>query len=64
MNYNELESKTLAELYALAKELELTGYSRLRKKELVAEIVRAQMEKSGLQYSSGVLEILPDGYGF
>jgi len=60
----ELESKTLAELYALAKELELTGYSRLRKKELIAEIVRAQMEKNGLQYSSGVLEILPDGYGF
>lgn len=64
MNYNELESKTLAELYNLAKELEMTGYSRLRKKELVSEIVRAQMEKSGVQYSSGVLEILPDGYGF
>jgi len=64
LNNNELENKTLAELYALAKELELTGYSRLRKKELVEEIVRAQMEKNGLQSSSGVLEILPDGYGF
>ncbi len=64
MNPAELESKTLAELYALAKELELTGYSRLRKKELIAEITKAQAEKSGLQYSSGVLEILPDGYGF
>ncbi|WP_027364413.1 transcription termination factor Rho [Desulfotruncus alcoholivorax] len=64
MNNAELESKTLAELYAMAKELELTGYSRLRKKELAAEIARAQLEKSGLQISSGVLEILPDGYGF
>ncbi|WP_092481926.1 transcription termination factor Rho [Desulfoscipio geothermicus] len=64
LNYNELDNKTLAELYALAKELDMTGYSRLRKKELIAEIIRAQMEKSGHQYSSGVLEILPDGYGF
>lgn len=64
MNHTELESKTLAELYALARELELTGYSRLRKKELIAEIMKAQAEKSGLQLSSGVLEILPDGYGF
>ena len=64
MNHTDLENKTLAELYAMAKELELTGYSRLRKKELVAEIIRAQAEKSGLQISSGVLEILPDGYGF
>jgi len=64
LNHTDLENKTLAELYAMAKELELTGYSRLRKKELVAEIIRAQAEKSGLQMSSGVLEILPDGYGF
>lgn len=64
MNNAELESKTLAELYAMAKDLDLTGYSRLRKKELAAEIIRAQMEKSGLQFSSGVLEILPDGFGF
>lgn len=64
MNHIDLESKTLAELYALARELELTGYSRLRKKELIAEIMKAQAEKSGLQLSSGVLEILPDGYGF
>lgn len=60
----ELESKTLAELYALAKELELTGCSRLRKKELIAEISKALSEKSGMQISGGVLEILPDGYGF
>jgi len=64
LNHTDLENKTLAELYALAKELELTGHSRLRKKELIAEIIRAQAEKSGLQISSGVLEILPDGYGF
>ena len=64
MNHPELESKTLSELYTLARELDLSGCSRLRKKELIAEIIKAQAEKSGLQFSSGVLEILPDGYGF
>ncbi|HHW42577.1 transcription termination factor Rho [Desulfofundulus thermobenzoicus] len=64
MNYSELEGKTLQELYRLARELELTGYSRLRKKELIFEIIKAQTEKNGLLYAQGVLEILPDGFGF
>lgn len=64
MNVNDLESKTMAELYQLARELELTGYSRLRKKELIFEILKAQTEKDGHLFAQGVLEILPDGYGF
>ncbi|MCS5695510.1 transcription termination factor Rho [Desulfofundulus thermocisternus] len=64
MNYSELESKTMQELYKIARELELTGYSRLRKRELIFEIIKAQAEKNGLIYAQGVLEILPDGYGF
>ncbi|WP_307398864.1 transcription termination factor Rho [Desulfofundulus luciae] len=64
MNYSELEGKTMQELYKIARELELTGYSRLRKRELIFEIIKAQTEKNGLIYAQGVLEILPDGYGF
>ncbi|WP_066634067.1 transcription termination factor Rho [Desulfolucanica intricata] len=64
MNYADLEAKTMVELYKIAREIELTGYSRLRKKELIFEIIKKKTEKSGLMYASGVLEILPDGYGF
>ncbi|HBQ29321.1 transcription termination factor Rho [Peptococcaceae bacterium SCADC1_2_3] len=64
MDYTDLENKTLQELYRIAKGLELTGYSRLRKKELTFEIKKAMTEKNGLLLAKGVLEILPDGYGF
>jgi len=48
----------------MARELNLTGYSRLRKKELVFEIMKALTNSDQLLEASGVLEILPDGYGF
>lgn len=64
MIYNDLESKTMQDLYKIAKEMELTGYSRLRKKELVFEIAKKQNEKTGLISASGVLEIINEGYGF
>ncbi|KJS17156.1 MAG: transcription termination factor Rho [Peptococcaceae bacterium BRH_c4b] len=64
MAQNDLENKTLQELYKIARELELSGYSRLRKKELIFEISKAKTEKNGMLMASGVLEILPDGYGF
>ncbi|HAA89174.1 MAG TPA: transcription termination factor Rho [Peptococcaceae bacterium] len=64
MNIAELEQKTMAELFKIAKELEISGYSRLRKKELIYEIMKAQTEKDGLLFAQGILEILPDGYGF
>ena len=64
MNIGDLESKTLAELYQIAKDLNLAGFTRLRKKELVFEILKAQTEKGGHLFVQGILEILPDGYGF
>lgn len=64
MNISDLESKNLPELYQIAKELNLPGYYRLRKKELVFEILKAKTEKGGHLFAQGVLEILPDGYGF
>ncbi len=64
MNITELEKKTITELYEIAKELGITGYTRLKKKELIFEILKVETEKGGLIFAEGVLEILPDGYGF
>lgn len=64
MNQSDLEAKTMVELYKIAKDLEIVGYSKLRKKELIFEIIKVKTEKTGLLFASGVLEILPDGYGF
>lgn len=60
----ELEAKTMRELYAMARELEIPGYYKLRKKELIFEVSKLQTQKSGVSQAGGVLEILPDGYGF
>jgi len=64
MDITELKSKKIAELNQIAKDLNLTGYSDLRKQELIFKILEAQTEKDGLSFSKGVLEVLPDGYGF
>lgn len=64
MDISELKSKKIGELYQIAKELNIPGYSELRKQELIFKILEAQTEKDGLSFSKGVLEVLPDGYGF
>lgn len=64
MDIAELKSKKIAELNQIAKELNITGYSDLRKQELIFKILEAQTEQGGLTFSKGVLEVLPDGYGF
>ena len=64
MDITELKSKKIAELNNIAKELNITGYSELRKQDLIFKILEAQTEKDGLSFSKGVLEVLPDGYGF
>ncbi len=64
MNISQLEEKTAAELQEIARELEIPGSSRLRKRELIFEILKAESNKEGLEFKDGVLEILPDGYGF
>lgn len=60
----ELEQMTLVELYKMARELEIPGYSAMRKKELIFEIMKAQTEKDGLLFAQGLLETMPEGYGF
>jgi transcription termination factor Rho len=54
----------VTELTRIAKQLEVPGATGMRKQELIFEILRARAEKSGLIFSEGVLEVLPDGFGF
>jgi len=64
VNIVELETKTLTELQDTAKELELSGYSRLKKSELIFRLLRANAERQGYMFGGGVLEIMSDGIGF
>ncbi|HXC62343.1 MAG TPA: transcription termination factor Rho [Nitrospiria bacterium] len=64
MNLAELKEKSIAELNEVAKELKIEGASNLRKQELIFAILQAQTEKNGVIYGEGVLETLPDGFGF
>ena len=60
----ELKDRNITDLAKIAKELNIPGASGMRKQELIFQILRAQTEKSGLIFSEGVLECLPDGFGF
>lgn len=64
LNLNELKSKTIQELNTIAKELNVPSISGLRKQELIFKVLEAQAQKDGLIFGAGVLEILPDGFGF
>jgi transcription termination factor Rho len=64
MDISELKSKKIVELNEIAKDLGIADYSDLRKQELIFKILEAQTAKDGLSFSRGVLEVLPDGYGF
>jgi len=64
MNLVELKNKNIKELLAIAKGLNIEGASSMRKQELIFALLQAQAEMSGLIYGEGVLEILPDGFGF
>src|SRR5512141_2641731 len=64
ISISELKEKTIEELTTVAKELKVEGASGLRKQDLIFAILQAQTEKTGNAFSAGVLEILPDGFGF
>ena len=67
MNLSDLKLKKINELTAMAKDLKVEGVSNLRKQELIFAILKARasrIEKNGNNRGSGVLEILPDGFGF
>jgi transcription termination factor Rho len=64
MNLTELKEKSIPELNTIARDLGVQGISGLRKQELIFKILQAQAERDGLIYAEGVLEVLPDGFGF
>jgi len=64
MDIVELQKKTISELNEVGKELNVTGISGLKKQDLIFRILQARIEKEGFLFGEGVLEILPDGYGF
>src|SRR4030066_1436248 len=64
ISISELKEKTIDELIEVARELTVEGASGMRKQDLIFAILQAQTEKTGYVFSEGVLEILPDGFGF
>ncbi len=60
----DLQKLTVAELHELAKKENITEYSALKKQDLVFKILKERIRQDGLMYGEGVLEVLPDGYGF
>lgn len=64
INYSILDSKSLGELRELAKEQAVSGYSKLKKSDLIFRLLRAKAEREGLIFGGGVLEIVQDGIGF
>ena len=64
MDISELQKKTMPELFELANELKIPNYRQFRKHDLVFKILEAKTQSNGLIFAKGVLEILPEGYGF
>lgn len=64
MNLSELKNMKIQDLVKLAKDLKVEGVRGMRKQDLIFAILQAEAEKNGLIYGEGVLEVLPDGFGF
>src|SRR3970040_2060086 len=64
MTIAELKEKNIGELTRVARTLEIPGATGMRKADLIFKILQAQAEKEGLIFAEGVLEILPEGFGF
>ncbi len=64
LNISELKEMSIAKLTQIAKDLNVAGATGMRKQDLIFQILKAQTEQSGFIFSEGVLEVLPDGFGF
>ncbi len=64
MNVAELESKTLSDLREMARKLDISGYSGLKKQDLIFKLLQVQSEEQGNVFSDGILDIVADGFGF
>src|SRR4029079_9373829 len=63
-NRADLKEMSISKLTSIAKSMDVPGATGMRKQELIFKVLAAQTEKSGLIFSEGVLETLPDGFGF
>jgi transcription termination factor Rho len=64
LNITDLKDMSIQKLTQIAKDLSVSGATGMRKQELIFQILKAQTEQSGFIFSEGVLEVLPDGFGF
>ena len=64
MNIEDIKRQPISELTTLAKDLNVAGAGGMRRQDLIFSILQAQAEKNGVISGTGVLEILPDGFGF
>jgi transcription termination factor Rho len=64
LNIGELKDMSIQKLTQIAKDLSVAGATGMRKQDLIFQILKAQTEQSGFIFSEGVLEVLPDGFGF
>lgn len=64
MNLAELKEKKVSELAQMAKDFHIEGVGNMRRQELIFTLLQTQAEKNGIIYGGGVLEVLPDGFGF
>ncbi len=64
LDRNQLESMLLVDLQGLAREMGLTGITGMRKQELIDSILNRKVEEDGLFLRTGILDVLPEGYGF
>ena len=64
LDIRNLKDMKITELNKLAKDLNVNGISGIKKQELIFKILQAQAEKEGLMFGEGILEILPEGFGF
>jgi len=64
MNITELETKTLSELRDIARGWDLSGYSALKKHDLIFRLLQAETERQGNIFSAGILDIVEEGFGF
>ncbi|MDD9950272.1 MAG: transcription termination factor Rho [Zetaproteobacteria bacterium] len=64
INLNDIKVRRINELTAMAKEVGIAGAAGMRKQDLIFSLLQAQSERGGMIYGSGVLETLPDGFGF
>src|SRR3954469_5656674 len=64
INLTEIKLRRIADLTQLAKQFGIAGASSMRKQELIFALLQSQSERGGVIYGSGVLETLPDGFGF